>query len=197
MDMMQFERNRELLLAVELGQADRVQRLIRDGAQVETVGIFGRRPLHTAAVDGNLPVVKCLLENGANIHAQANDDWQALHFAAERGRREVVEHLLAAGARIDAVDNCGRQALHHAVEGGYIWAMEALLKAGASPSAKDKFGKTPFDFSKDNTEVRAILQEWSSPEFLEERRQAANTKAVRDHWKRVRRHIATGPKPGL
>jgi ankyrin repeat protein len=44
-----------------------------------------KTPLHAAAEEGRLNVVKFLVENGADKGAKNNEDRTPLHFAAENG----------------------------------------------------------------------------------------------------------------
>ena len=88
----------------------------------------GRAPLHLAAYQGHLEVVKAMIQNNANVTATtgvraappvcrplwchsttdglsltaAQEDWTALHAAADKGHLEVVKVLLASGADANA-----------------------------------------------------------------------------------------------
>ena len=51
------------------GQAEQVVRLIAEGANIEESTVFGRAPLHWAAMHGHVPVMKVLLDAGARVDA--------------------------------------------------------------------------------------------------------------------------------
>lgn len=45
----------------------------------------GQRPLHTAAAEGRLEMVKLLLANGAKVNSPDKQLWTALHYACKEG----------------------------------------------------------------------------------------------------------------
>jgi len=59
-------------------------------------------PLHYAALNGHLEIVKILIEKGVNVSAR--DDWDRtpLHWAAYNGHVEVAKELIANGANVMA-----------------------------------------------------------------------------------------------
>ncbi len=50
------------------GFSDRVELLIKHGADVNTADIYNESPLHGAAANGQINAAKLLLENGADIN---------------------------------------------------------------------------------------------------------------------------------
>ena len=74
--------------------------LIARGASVSAAVYRGETPLHAAAREGYLPIVKLLLEHGANPNAQARVDITPLFCAI--GNIAVSKALLAAGADVNA-----------------------------------------------------------------------------------------------
>ena len=53
----------------------------------------GYTPLHSAAANGNLALVKLLLESGADSKSLSDDGRSPLDFARERNREGVVDYL--------------------------------------------------------------------------------------------------------
>jgi ankyrin repeat protein len=64
---------------------------VNAGANLETIGIFGRTPLCDAAAGGNTEIVKLLLNAGAN--AEAKDWWGKTPLDLALQRTEVVKLL--------------------------------------------------------------------------------------------------------
>jgi hypothetical protein len=62
-------------------------------------------PLHCAAQEGRLEVVKLLARNGANIHQVANHGMTPLHISTLCGWKEVVDYLVNKGAKLEDQDN--------------------------------------------------------------------------------------------
>ena len=62
----------------------------------------GRTPLHLAALQGHMQLVKLLENSGANVNASDEHGMTPLHKAAVQGHADTVAELLAHGAHIDA-----------------------------------------------------------------------------------------------
>ncbi|KAH6661585.1 putative serine/threonine-protein kinase ripk4 [Halenospora varia] len=104
-------------------------------------------PLHQAATNGHLHIVRFLLLKGANLTAPNEAGQTVLHLAAERGHEAVVEHVLSEDisqftadgqmggggtkAFIDRVDDQGFTALHRAAASGHEECVRILVEAGA------------------------------------------------------------------
>ena len=105
-------------------------------------------PLHLAARDGELEIVKILVENGARINIRNREGETPLYLAASRGRNEVTEYLLDKGAFVSCPENnMNRTGLHNAVINGYTPIVDMLLEKGADVSLADMYGKTPLDYA--------------------------------------------------
>ncbi len=63
--------------------------------------LVGAQPLHFAATNGDVELVKLLLDRGATINAATQDGWTALHFACLRGDKGLVS--------TDSRSRCGRE----------------------------------------------------------------------------------------
>jgi ankyrin repeat protein/catechol 2,3-dioxygenase-like lactoylglutathione lyase family enzyme len=88
------------------GDRDEAQRLVRldpalARASVPDAPHPGWTPLHAAAQQGRLDIVRLLLEHGADVDArESGDNTTALHWAAARGEKDLVQTLLDAGADV-------------------------------------------------------------------------------------------------
>lgn len=94
-----YEPNKLLEKAIEEGYADLVKSLITSGqVNINKLNGFGFAPLHMAAFEGNLDVVKVLIEQGAYIDIQTNTGMSALEIAVIEGNFDCSQLLISNGA---------------------------------------------------------------------------------------------------
>lgn len=86
----------------------------------------GESQLHTACINGSLPVVRHLLEQGHPVNVRDNSGWLPLHEACNHGYLEIVKLLLDKGAAINDRGgiHCGGKILYSIVlklSYEYLW----------------------------------------------------------------------------
>jgi len=112
--------------------------------------------LHTAALDGDLPLTRKLLKPDQNgqvldVNATAKDGrgMTPLMLAAAAGHVEVIEELVHNGARVGLHTAFSEEtALHYAVRHQKVEACKVLLKQGAKSTARDAAGNSPKDLAR-------------------------------------------------
>ncbi|KAI9434705.1 ankyrin repeat-containing domain protein [Lactarius indigo] len=67
--------------------------LLEHNAEVNARDSRGRVPLHDAAYNGHLEVVRSLLKHGGDVNARGNEGRTPLDEAKARGFAEIVELL--------------------------------------------------------------------------------------------------------
>lgn len=136
----------QLWEAIEVGDADKVRRLIDSGAPLDVTSDEGG--LVHAALDLSPPassaILWMLIDGGAPIDGYGVNGWTPLHEAAVNGHPADLRLLLEHGAQVDAPANLdgGPAALADAAYAGRADSVEILLRAGAKPGRKDEFGNT-------------------------------------------------------
>uniref|UniRef100_UPI003342A428 ankyrin repeat domain-containing protein n=1 Tax=Wolbachia endosymbiont (group B) of Pilophorus perplexus TaxID=3066160 RepID=UPI003342A428 len=148
--------NKELLIAVESGDFDKVEGLIKDGASLEVSDRMGKTPLHKVSWGGRLKAVVCLAKNGANLDAKDRMGKVPLHYASERGNLDVVEYLVQEEANLEAKDDGSVTPLHYASLHGHLKVVEYLIKKGANINAKDKGDATPLYYATLNNRLEVV-----------------------------------------
>lgn len=116
--------------------------LIERGANVESSDGSGMRPLHFAARNGAIEVIKLLLGAKADVNSRSNLGQTPLHLASIHMKMEAVNLLLTRGSGINEVDKEGWTALHNAAYNGHESIVETLLQKGALVDAKAHSGLT-------------------------------------------------------
>jgi ankyrin repeat protein len=154
------------------GDLARVQRLVRDGADVDARERYGGTPLMAALrkfsaepktsgprsgpsekekqrAARKLRIARLLIERGADVRAVDQLGHTPLHFAAMAAGDEadvvaVIDALIARGAEVDprTDERYGRTPLEYAVDQGVLGRVESLLRHGADANVMTAEGKS-------------------------------------------------------
>ncbi|WP_353286446.1 ankyrin repeat domain-containing protein [Wolbachia endosymbiont (group A) of Crataerina pallida] len=115
----QLDLDKELLIAAEKGDLEKVRESIRRGANVNIQDRQGWTPLFWAIQKNNFNIIELLLDNSADIKVKDNEGWTPLHWAVSLGSLDIVEHLVERGADVNASTADGRTPLDIARDKGY------------------------------------------------------------------------------
>jgi len=88
-----------------------VEKLLANGAEVNSMDKEGRTPLHHVAFLGHIETAKVLIDHGANVNAMDDEGETPLHLAAEGGWPEIIKLLLDADADVNAKSKEGNTPL--------------------------------------------------------------------------------------
>lgn len=117
--------------------------LIAIGADVNSIGHSGLRPVFHAAANGRSEMLQFFIEQGADVKLTCSNEkvtgLTALHYAPNE---EIASILLEAGADPDAVTSTGTAPIHLAAYNSRTGVVKVLLEKGADPSLQDGNGRT-------------------------------------------------------
>ena len=129
--------------AVIGGSVAGVERLVRDGADIDARDGFGRTPLMVAAFRRDLAVARALVELGANVNALEHQSYDAITIAAVQNDTDMLQLLLSAGGNARAITSpYGGMALIAAAHLGHVEAVQALIAARAPLDHVNRLGMT-------------------------------------------------------
>jgi len=115
-----------LMLAALKGQLDLASQMVEKGADVNKTGWT---PLHYAASNSNLPLIKLLLENSAYIDAESPNGTTPLMMASMYGSAEAVKLLLEEGADPQLKNQQGMTAIQFAQRANRKDVAELIAKS--------------------------------------------------------------------
>ena len=105
-----------LIAASEVGDKDKVEQLLSDGAEIDSKDSKGRTALITASSGGHTTVTDLLLERGAHIDLQDDEGFSALMTACQNGHIETTSLLLDKDADTFLKNSNGKTAFDLAIE---------------------------------------------------------------------------------
>ncbi|XP_029459184.1 unconventional myosin-XVI-like [Rhinatrema bivittatum] len=95
-----------------------VLRLLKDGADPNTLISSGGSLLHLCARYDNAFAAEILIDRGVNVNHQDEEFWTPMHVACACDNQDIVLLLLLAGANVLLQDVNGNTPLDYAMEGG-------------------------------------------------------------------------------
>ncbi|KAI8322160.1 hypothetical protein EDC96DRAFT_245948 [Choanephora cucurbitarum] len=139
--------------------------------------------LHSAAMNGNVGLVKFALDHGAPIDAVVNGYMPLQLACINENHIAVVQYLIDRGADVNAqrwskkhsadksqavAGAIGSTALHVACANGCTKIVDLLLRNGAKINVRDKYGSRPIDVAaaKNHTEIVKLLETFGSMQVM-------------------------------
>jgi ankyrin repeat protein len=131
------------MLAIEHGQSDIVEKLIKAGSDIEARDKRGCTPLMWAIEHRQSDIVEKLIEARSDIDVQDERGCTPLMWAIECRRSDIAKKLIEIRSRTDVQDERGYTLLMLAMEHGMDDVVRQLLENGADAKKPTKTGLTP------------------------------------------------------
>lgn len=139
---MQKDLTREIVLASEGGELDKVKALLKEDASPNAMGP-NSGAIHVAAFNGFKSVVETLLKAGADPNVADKQQFYPLHLAASKGHSATCKVLVQDGAKMDVKTADGGTALHVAAASGFDKVVSVLISLESDIQALDINNATP------------------------------------------------------
>ena len=182
-----------LMSAVAINDLESVKFFSRDGKYVVNKrNLGGATSLHIAARNGNLDIVKILIQASANVNLSDNEGYTPLMRVAIANNHEVFSLLLKSGANPFSINSFGETAIFHAANSDCIKCLETSLQFIKNSSANsdnnldsklliNQLNKSAYAaYSRDNKEVKALLDRYIKDLDDEERKSIAKNQSKKN-----------------
>ena len=154
-----------LCSVASIGDIDKLKCLETYEADWNVGDYTGRTALHTAAISGNVLVVRWLLERGASVHVRDVNNETPLVSAVRSGHMPVVRTLSQCGAHLDLTPAQVADMMVGGAGAGKLDTLHCLLVAGADQDiGLTASGNTPLHAATkgDQVEVARLLLDYNA-----------------------------------
>jgi hypothetical protein len=118
--------------AAHRGHSEQLEKLIKNGGNVNARDSYGRTPLHVATFARQRDTIRVLARSGADLGALERDRYDAVTIAAVANDEETLRLLLSLGASAKLVTSrYDGTALIAAAHLGHAGVVKQLIAAGA------------------------------------------------------------------
>ncbi|CAG0924957.1 unnamed protein product, partial [Notodromas monacha] len=133
-----------LCMATKAGDVNRVDELLKSGADASATDYDSRSALHVACGEGNQEMVQFLLRHGANVHTRDRHDRTPLMDAMEFGQVDCVRLLVQCGADVTFANASALgDDITRSAAAGNVQSLRAYKEGGFSLLTTNSSGSTP------------------------------------------------------
>ena len=132
-----------MILAASKGYTSEVERMILQGADIDTETNEGVTPLIYAVINNWPETVLTLLKYDADVNKITARNESALLIAVKDAKFEIAEMLIRYGADVNCQGSYGAAPLHYASVYGFLSIADMLLYYDAETDIKTNDGTTP------------------------------------------------------
>jgi len=145
--------------AVSTSNADIVKYFIENKVKVDDgTNKTGQRPIHWAAMKGNIEIFNLIILQGIDINEQDNKGYTPLMTSVQYGHIPLMTFIISKGAKLETEDKTGDNALHWAAYKGNGELVSLLIYFGLNPKRTDNIGQTPLHLACVNGNISAVRE---------------------------------------
>ncbi len=146
-------------MATKNSHLDVLEKLIKEGANVNERNKYGNIPLHWAASYGRLSIVEELINKGADIDAKNNNGNTPLHWAVKSSHLEVAKFLISKHADVNAKNKDSWTSLHFAAAYGNLNIAKFILDEENDVDARGALTVANTLSKENSSEILNLLEE--------------------------------------
>ncbi|XP_043261867.1 caseinolytic peptidase B protein homolog [Colletes gigas] len=147
-----FKPEKRFFRAVQYDNISELEKLLKDGVNVNARHALGWTALHVAAINEKLEVLKLLIKKGADVNA-ADEFVNVYKTAMEKGIHSLDVLMIREEEFSDRLNNRatfkGFTPLHYAVLADSEACVKALLDGGANPTIENESGHRAVEYARD------------------------------------------------
>jgi hypothetical protein len=148
----------EMIMTAWKGDSSYCMRLLKEGADVNSVSADGISALIYAVQGGHYAVARILVANGADMNYKYPGVKPALIVAVLNNHFDIARYLLHKGAIPDIGDGPGNTPLIYAVAYQNARMVKLLLAGKADPGLKNTYGESPLWYAAYNGDQMAVYE---------------------------------------
>lgn len=143
----------QLIRAAATGDCTEVQKLLRQGIDVNGADKTGLTPAMAAAYEGKEDALQLILDSKYAVDTKDASGYTALMFACNAGYSGCAKQLIDNGSSVNVQANDGSTPIMFAAQHGHNEVIRILLAHGADPHIKSVHGLSAVGFAKQNNFV--------------------------------------------
>lgn len=191
-----------LHMACAYGVEPLVERLVKEGADVNTTNAFGYTPMLEACHRGFINIVQFLLKGRVNLSYIPHEEvynsspfinappQSPLGEACHCGFPRIAQLLLDAGSNKDQSNRIGWVPLHEACFYNRAEVTKTLLLNGANAAVRNDIGALPYHLAGLKS-IKAMLQEMGGPDAVPDPSDAVDMSQVLEQLTKAMSHSET------
>ncbi|XP_054006541.1 caseinolytic peptidase B protein homolog [Hylaeus anthracinus] len=185
-----LKQEKQFFRAVQHGNIAELEKILKDGVNVNTRHTLGWTALHVAAINERVEVIKLLIKKGADVNA--GDEFVNVYKTAAERRINSLDVLIIREEEFSDRLNSrasfkGFTPLHYAVLADSKACIKALLDGGANPTIENESGHRAVEYARDK-ELKEMLtnhalkyDEIMKEKEIEERRRFPIEQRLKQH----------------
>ncbi len=161
-----------LYFAASNGNADMINLLCENDADMNDPDVNGNTPIYCAVVNKHSEIVSLLMDKGVKLSDSKNNVCRAVLEACSRNSDQILNTMIAKGLDVNCLAPEGIPLLSWCIKNRYFDSAKILLAAKAGIDVQDREGETVYDYVLNSDKdfiayFKSVIQKSAPVETLE------------------------------